>query len=97
MGVTSLHVEEQGVANVWAEAAVKATPEDHPEKAGRWQSRLGTMFLSQYKRTRNRLDLEATINHAQAAVAATAEEHPDKAERSSSLAVMLFLRFQRHT
>src|SRR5437762_1771972 len=63
-----------------AEGAVKATPQDHPDLAGRLNN-LGNMLESRYERTGRMEDLEEAIRKAEGAVEATPEDHPDLAGR----------------
>ena len=77
-------LQDLEAAIVHAEAAVEATPEDHPDKAAMLNN-LGNMLIRRYERTGNLQDLEAAIVHAEAAVEATPEDHPDKAAMLNNL------------
>ena len=77
-----------------SEAAVQATPEDHPDRAGRL-SNLGAHFSSRYERTGNMQDLEAAITRSEAAVQATPEDHPGRAAMLSNLGHWLSRRYER--
>src|SRR2546421_9846945 len=67
-----------------AEEAVKATPEDHPDLAGRLNN-LGNKLERRYERTGKMEDLEEAIRKAEEAVKATPEDHPDLAGRLNNL------------
>jgi hypothetical protein len=67
-----------------ARQAFAATPDDHPDRAGRL-SNLGNWLGSRHKRTGARADLEEAIGVARQAVAATPDDHPDHAGRLNNL------------
>ena len=79
---------------VGVEAAIKAMPESHTDRAG-WLDSLGDYLGSRYERTGNLQDLEAAITHGSAVVEATPEDHPDRARWLSNLGSRLSSRYQR--
>ncbi len=66
------------------QAAVDATPEDHPNRANRLNN-LEVGFSERYGRTGLINDLQESIHIKQAAVDATPEDHPDQAHHLNSL------------
>lgn len=73
-----------------AEQAVFATPEDHPDRAGRL-SNLADGLANQYNRTRNINDLEAAISKAELAASSTLNQN--RAGTLKILGNMLFMQF----
>ncbi|KDN63222.1 hypothetical protein CSUB01_12134 [Colletotrichum sublineola] len=74
--------------------AVKATPEDHPDRAGGLDN-LGSLLCNRYLRTGAMTDLEESIAVAQKAVEATPDNHPDRARWLSNLGLRLGDRYLR--
>ena len=74
--------------------AVGATPDDHPERAGRF-SNLGIALRSRFDRSGTLTDLDEAINLGRQAVRATPDDHPDLAIYQANLASMLQGRFDR--
>ncbi|KAK2037004.1 TPR domain-containing protein, partial [Colletotrichum somersetense] len=77
-----------------AREAMEATPEDHPDRAGRLNS-LGVQLGDRFSRTGATADLEEAITIAREAVKATPEDHPDRAGRLDNLGSRLGDRFSR--
>jgi tetratricopeptide (TPR) repeat protein len=61
-----------------ARRAVKLTPDNHPDRAGRLNN-LGTMLQSRYERLSDRGDLEEAITATWQAVKSTPNNHPNRA------------------
>ncbi|KAK3936713.1 CHAT domain-containing protein [Diplogelasinospora grovesii] len=68
------------------EEALEATPENHPERAGRLHS-LGAGYGNRYRRTGAEADLEKAIRQFEEALKATPEDHPDRARRLQDLGI----------
>ena len=77
-----------------AEAAVMATPEDHPVRA-EWLNNLGCYLSRRYERTRDMHDLAAAIKSAEAVVEATPEDHAGRARRFNNLGNHLSWQYDR--
>ncbi|RKK76947.1 hypothetical protein BFJ68_g18006 [Fusarium oxysporum] len=77
-----------------ARQAVKSTPDDHPNLAGRLNN-LGNEFGLRYKRTGEMKDLEEAIKTARQAVKSTPDDHPDLAGRLNNLGVFLESWYER--
>jgi SpoVK/Ycf46/Vps4 family AAA+-type ATPase len=77
-----------------AEMAVSATPEDHPDRAGRLNN-LAILLFRRYERTASFDDLEAAISNAEIAVFATPEDHSDRPGRLCNFGTMLSTRYER--
>ncbi|KAL4751015.1 CHAT domain-containing protein, partial [Aspergillus terricola var. indicus] len=74
--------------------AVKATPKDHPNRAGRLHN-LGISLGDRYSRTGAIVDLEESIQIGREAVKATSEDHLDRARHLDALSVRLGDRYSR--
>ncbi|GFG20210.1 hypothetical protein IFM5058_10514 [Aspergillus udagawae] len=68
--------------------AVNATPEDHPDRAGRLNN-LGLRLGQRYSRTGAMADLQEAIVMIRKAINATPEDHPDQAIFLSNLGLQL--------
>ena len=74
--------------------AVKATPPDHPNRAG-YLSNLGAALRVRFERAGQVRDLDAAISAGQGAVEASPPDHPDRAGYLSNLGLALQARFER--
>ncbi|RYP62375.1 hypothetical protein DL770_009601 [Monosporascus sp. CRB-9-2] len=77
-----------------AEMAVSATPEDHPNRAGRLNN-LGIMLCRRFERTSSMADLNRAVDIASMAVEATPQDHPDRAAVLKNLGNCFGRRFER--
>ena len=77
-----------------AEAAVKATPEGHPDRA-KLLSYLADHLNSRYERTGNLADIQAALSYDETAVGATPEDHPQRARLLFHFASHLSSRYER--
>ncbi|KAL8364968.1 hypothetical protein RB595_003992 [Gaeumannomyces hyphopodioides] len=77
-----------------ANMAVDATPQNHPDRAGRLNS-LGNQLGRRFGRTGSMDDLNRAVEVANMAVDATPQNHPDRAGRLNSLGNWLGRRFER--
>ncbi|RPA89357.1 hypothetical protein L873DRAFT_1832020 [Choiromyces venosus 120613-1] len=76
------------------DAALAATPGNHPNRAGRYNN-LGTMFSTRFERIGDLDDLQKAIKHTEAALAATPGNHPNRAGIYNNLGTMFSTRFER--
>jgi len=83
---------EAGIA--LSEAAIEATPEGHPDRAG-CLNNLGNRLSSRYRRTGDLQDLDTVIDISEAAIVATPEDRPDRVGLLSNLGVHLSRRYER--
>ncbi|KAL8369387.1 hypothetical protein RB599_010631 [Gaeumannomyces hyphopodioides] len=74
--------------------AVDATPQNHPDRAGRL-SNLGNWLGTRFERTGSMDDLDRGVDVATKAVDATPQDHPDRAGRLNNLGHWLGRRFER--
>jgi tetratricopeptide (TPR) repeat protein len=81
-------------AVVVAEAAVVATPTEHPDRA-RYLSNVCVARRARYTHADDLADLDAAIAAGEAAVVATPVDHPDRAEYLSNICVARRARFDR--
>ena len=77
-----------------ANLAVKATPQDHPDRAARLNN-LGNWLSIRFERTDSVDDLNRAVEVADLAVKATLQDHPDRATTLSNLGISLGTRFER--
>ncbi|KAM0415700.1 hypothetical protein ACHAPT_013340 [Fusarium lateritium] len=77
-----------------ADMAVKATSQDHPDRA-HFLSNLGNWLDRRFERTGSIDDLNRALDVAEIAVKATPQDHPDRAGRLNNLGNWLGRRFQR--
>jgi CHAT domain/Tetratricopeptide repeat len=69
-----------------------ATPDDHPDRAGRL-SNLGNALRTRFERNGTRADIDGAIQAVQQAVQATPDGHPDRAMFLTNLGNALLTRF----
>ncbi|RYP53061.1 hypothetical protein DL770_011005 [Monosporascus sp. CRB-9-2] len=74
--------------------AVNATPQDHPDRAGRLNN-LGNQLGRRFERTGSMDDLNRAIDVADMAIDATPQDHPDRAAYLNNLGNQLGRRFER--
>jgi len=77
-----------------ATMAVDATPQDHPDRAGRLNN-LGNLLGTRFERTGSMDDLNRAVDAATMAVDATPQDHPDRAVCLNNLGTWLGRRFER--
>ncbi|KAK5684817.1 hypothetical protein LTS10_002892 [Elasticomyces elasticus] len=90
-GVDSRHPE---TAIERHQEALDATPDNHPDQAGRLQS-LGVEYSDRYQRTKAMPDLETAIQLSKEALDATPDGHPDRVGRLKSLGAAYSDRYHR--
>ncbi|RPA90779.1 hypothetical protein L873DRAFT_1848614, partial [Choiromyces venosus 120613-1] len=73
-------LEDLQKAIALSEEALAATPQDHPDRADRYNN-LGIMFSTRFKRIGDHEDLQKAIKLSKEALAATPRDHPDRASR----------------
>ncbi|KAJ7463357.1 TPR-like protein [Mycena latifolia] len=77
----------------WCEAAVRMTPEGHPDKLSRLNN-LGSSLLKRFERLGDLTDLNESVSIFEAAVRLTPEGHTDKPLQMSNLGNSLLKRFE---
>jgi hypothetical protein len=77
-----------------ADMAVNATPQDHPDRAGRLNN-LGSWLGMRFERSGSMDDLHRAVDVSDMAINATPQDHPDRAGILNNLGSWLGRRFER--